>query len=102
MTPDDQSINALVEEFKKGGWIMAVLGGLGMLARLILTNERYSFFIWMRKIVAGGIVGVLAYFAMYGMDIADIYKSVLCSIAGSIAQELFELTRKMVLQKLSK
>jgi hypothetical protein len=56
----------------------------------------------MRKIIAGGIVGVLAYFAMYGMDIADIYKSVLCSIAGSIAQELFELTRKMVLQKLSK
>lgn len=102
MTPDDQSINALVEEFKKGGWIMAVLGGLGMLARLILTNERYSFFIWLRKIIAGGIVGVLAYFAMYGMDVAEIYKSVICSICGSIAPELFEFIRKRVLERLNK
>jgi hypothetical protein len=102
MTPDDQSINALLDEFKKGGWIMAVLGGLGMLARLILTNEKYSFFVWLRKIIAGGIIGVLAYFAMYGMDVAEIYKSVISAICGSIAPELFEAVRKRVLERLSK
>lgn len=102
MNPDDQSLTMLAEEFKKGGWIMAILGGLGMLARLILTNERYSFFIWFRKIIAGGIVGVLAYFAMYGTDIADIYKSVTCSICGSMAPELFEFLRKSVMERLAK
>lgn len=99
---DDQSIATIVEEFKRGGWIMAILGGTGMLARLILTNERYSFFIWLRKIIAGGIVGVLAYFAMYGMDVAEIYKSVLCSICGSLAPEMFEIIRKRVIEKLTK
>lgn len=102
MNPDDQSLALLAEEFKKGGWIMAILGGLGMLARLILTNERYSFFIWLRKVIAGGIVGVLAYFAMYGMDVAEIYKSVACSICGSLAPELFEFLRKRVMEKLTK
>lgn len=99
---DNESIASIVEEFKRGGWIMAILGGIGMLARLILTNERYSFFIWFRKIIAGGIVGVLAYFAMYGMDVAEIYKSVLCSIFGSLSPELFEIIRKRVIEKLTK
>jgi len=99
---DNESIASIVEEFKRGGWIMAILGGIGMLARLILTNERYSFFIWFRKIIAGGIVGVLAYFAMYGMDVAEIYKSVLCSILGSLSPEVFEIIRKRVIEKLTK
>jgi hypothetical protein len=98
---EEQGVSAIIEEFKRGGWIMAVLGGIGMLARLILTNERYSFFIWLRKIIAGGIVGVLAYFAMYGMDMAEIYKSVLCSIFGSLSPEMFEIIRKKVIAKLT-
>lgn len=102
MNPDDQSLAMLAEEFKKGGWIMAILGGLGMLARLILTNERYSLFVWVRKIIAGGIVGVLAYFAMHGTEMAEIYKSVACSICGSMAPELFEFLRKSVIERLSR
>lgn len=99
-SPDDPTLMAMVDEFKRGGWIMAILGGLGMLARLILTNEEYSLAIWTRKILAGGIIGVLVYFALYGMDILPIYKSVLCSISGSIAPELFEWARKSLLKRL--
>jgi len=100
MTPPNQDFNLMMEELKSGGWIMAILGGIGMLARLILTNEEYSFVTWIRKIIAGGIVGVLVYFALYGADILPIYKSVLCSISGSIAPELFDWARRTVIKRL--
>ncbi len=94
MNTDDQTLQSLVEEFKKTGWLMAILGGIGMLARLILTNERYHTVIWTRKIIAGGIVGVLCYFTIFEMDIDPMYKCAMVSIAGSIAPELFDYVRK--------
>jgi hypothetical protein len=100
MNPNDPQLGGMMDELKNGGWIMAILGGIGMLARLILTNEEYSFVVWTRKIIAGGIVGVLAYFALYGADILPIYKSVLCSISGSIAPELFDWARRTVIKRL--
>lgn len=98
---EDQSINGMVEEFKKAGWLFALLGGLGMLARLILTDERYNAIRWIRMVIAGAIVGVLAYFALYKADIDPFYKSVLCSISGSIAPEIFDWVRSKFLQKTS-
>lgn len=80
---------------------MAILGALGMLARLILTNEKYSAVIWTRKIIAGGIVGVISYLALKGIDLDPIYKSVLCSIAGSMSPELFDFVRRKFITKLN-
>ena len=98
MNIDDPTLQGVVEEFKKTGWVMAILGAIGMLARLILTNEKYNTVIWTRKIIAGGIVGVLCYFGFYEADIAPLYRSVVCSIAGSIAPELFEFIRRKFLK----
>lgn len=97
---NDDSLNQLYEELRKGGWVMAILGATGMLARLILTNEKYSAVIWTRKVIAGGIVGVISYLALLNLDIASIYKSVLVSIAGSMAPELFDFVRRKFITKL--
>jgi hypothetical protein len=94
MNSTDPDLIGAIQDFKKGGWVIALLGALGMFARLILTEEKYSFFVWLRKIIAGGIVGVLAYFALYGTDIAPIYKSVIYSISGSLAPEIWEFVRR--------
>jgi hypothetical protein len=98
---NDDSLNQLYEELRKGGWVMAILGALGMLARLILTNEKYSLFIWTRKIIAGGIIGVISYLALLNFDIDPIYKSVLVSIAGSMSPELFDFVRRKFITKLN-
>jgi len=95
-------MSLLIEDFKKGGWIIAILGGMGMFARLILTNEKYAFFVWFRKILAGAIVGVICYFALYGLEINLIYKSMFYSMSGAIAPELFEILRKKILAKIIK
>lgn len=97
----DDSLNQLYEELRKGGWVMAVLGAMGMLARLILTNEKYSAVIWTRKVIAGGIIGVISYLSLLNFDIDPIYKSVLVSIAGSMAPELFDFVRRKFITKLN-
>ena len=97
----DDSLNQLYEELRKGGWVMAALGALGMLARLILTNEKYSAVIWTRKVIAGGIIGVISYLSLLNFDIDPIYKSVLVSIAGSMAPELFDFVRRKFITKLN-
>jgi hypothetical protein len=99
MSQDPQSINAIAEEFKKTGWLFAVLGGLGMLARLILTDEKYHTTRWIRMVIAGAIVGVICYFSLYNADIDPFYKSVLCSISGSLAPEMFNWVRNKFIQK---
>jgi len=99
MSQDPQAFNAITEEFKKTGWLFAVLGALGMLARLILTDEKYEIMRWTRMVIAGAIVGVICYFSLYNADIDPFYKSVLCSISGSIAPEVFNWARRKFLQK---
>lgn len=94
MNSSDPDLIGAIQDFKKGGWVIMLLGGLGMLARLILTEEKYSFIVWLRKIIAGGIVGVLCYFALYGADIAPIYKSVIYSISGSLAPEMWDFVKR--------
>lgn len=96
----DDSLSQLTDELRKGGWVMAILGAMGMLARLILTNEKYSAVIWTRKVIAGGIVGVISYLSLLNFQIDPIYKSVLCSIAGSMAPELFDFVRRKFISKL--
>lgn len=92
-------MNDYVDEFKKTGWVFAVLGGLGMFARLILTDEKYNTSRWIRMIVAGAIVGIICYFCLHEANIDPFYKSVLCSVSGSLAPELFNWIRAKFLQK---
>lgn len=93
MNQNDPDLISALSDFKKGGWVIAMLGSLGMFARLVLTEEKFILFVWIRKIIAGGIVGMMAYFAMYGSDIAPIYKSIIYSISGSIAPEIWEFVK---------
>ena len=99
MNQDPQSLDAIAEEFKKTGWLFAVLGAIGMLARLILTDERYYTFKWIRMVIAGAIVGVICYFTLYNAPIDPFYKSVLCSVSGSLAPEMFNWIRNKFIQK---
>jgi predicted phage tail protein len=98
----DELYSQIVEEFKRAGWIMGVLGALGMVARLVFTNEKFAIFVWGRKVFAASIVGLMVFFSMYETGISEMYKSVICSISGSFAPELFEFVKNKVLAKLSR
>jgi hypothetical protein len=100
--PPDPDLTRAAADFKEGGWLVALLGALGMVARMILTDERQPVVVWIKKIIAGGIVGVLMYFALHGSNIDPLYKSILFSISGAIAPDIFEKTLYTLLNKLWK
>lgn len=100
--PPDPDLTRAAADFKSGGWLVALLGALGMTARMILTDERQPVVVWVKKIVAGGIVGVLMYFALHGSSIDPLYKSILFSISGAIAPDIFEKTFYSLINKLWK
>ncbi len=97
---EDKSLREIADELHKGGWIIALLGAVGMFARLLLSKDKHSFVGWIRFITAGGITGVLVYFALYNVDIDPMLKSILYSISGAIAPELFELVIGRIKRKL--
>lgn len=99
MSPIDPSLMDTAEEFKKGGWIVAVLGALGAVARLIITDERFAFIKWIRKALAGAIVGTLVYFAVNPMTLDAMYKGIIYASAGALAPDIFEWAKRKVIKE---
>lgn len=94
MTSTDPDFAAAAQDFKRGGWVVSLLGGAGMLARMLLTDESHPAIYYLRKVIAGAIVGVIVYFALYGTDISGLNKSMIMSTAGAGAPEIMENIRK--------
>ena len=94
MSPVDPSILETAEDFKKGGWIVAVLGALGAIARFIITEEKWQAIVFVRKVLAGSIVGTLIYFAINHAPIESLYKGIIYSSAGALAPDIFEWIKK--------
>lgn len=91
MASPDPDLSNAIESFRKGGWIVALLGSLGILARLLLAKAKPTLLEVIKKTTAGGIVGVIAYFALHGTNIDPLYKSVIYATAGAFAPEFFNL-----------
>lgn len=91
MNPSSPDYAAAADDFKRGGWIVSLLGGAGMLARMLITDQSSKLIIWIRKILAAGIIGVITYFALHGVDIAGIYKALILAFSGMGSPEIVEL-----------
>lgn len=97
MSPVDPSILETAEDFKKGGWIVAVLGALGAVARFIITEEKWQAVVFVRKVIAGSIVGTLIYFGINHAPLDGMYKGIIYSSAGALAPDIFEwIKRKFI------
>lgn len=99
MSPVDPSLIETAQEFKKGGWIVAVLGALGAVARLIITEEKFKAIIWIRKGIAGAIVGTLVYFAVEPSGLDSLYKGIIYASSGALAPDLFEWLKSKLIKQ---
>lgn len=100
MSPIDPTLAQTAEEFKKGGWIVAVLGAMGAFARLVISEEKWQPIIWIRKMIAGGIVGTLCYFAINSSSLDPMLKSVIYASAGSLAPDIFAWVKRKFTQQI--
>ncbi len=92
----DHNFQAAIEEFKKGGWIVAFLGGAGVCVRLLISSQEHDKWFWFQRIVAGTIMGVITYFALYNVEIEQIYKSVILSTSGAFSPEIMKFIEKKI------
>jgi hypothetical protein len=102
MNPPDPDLGKAAADFKDGGWLVAILGAMGMFARIVFNNEKLPIVTILKKVFAGACVGVLMYFALHGSSIDPLYKSILYAISGAIAPDLFEKTFYSLLNRLWK
>lgn len=94
MTSTDPDWAAAAADFKRGGWITALFGMAGMLARLLITDEAHPAIWWIRRLLASTIIGTLAYFAVWGADLPGIYKSILLTTIGTAGPEVIDIVIK--------
>jgi predicted branched-subunit amino acid permease len=76
---------------------MAALGAMGALLRLLISDEEHSWVVWVRRTMAGAIIGIIAYFAVHGL-VPPIYEAVIYSVCGTFAPEVVEVVRRRVLR----
>jgi hypothetical protein len=94
----DPSLQDATADFKRGGWIVTLLGGAGMLARMLMTDQTSSLIMWIRKCSAACLVGVICYFALHDVAIPQIYKSILLSVSGMASPELMEVVLSRIIK----
>lgn len=91
MNSPDPDLAAAADDFRKGGWVIALLGVAGALIRLLLSERSHRWVVWVKHAIAGGLTGIVVYFAMHSAAIDPLYKSVILSSCGALAPRLFEL-----------
>lgn len=96
MNPDP-NITKTVEDLKDGGWLMAILGALGALVRLLVSDESHSWVVWTRRTIAGAIIGIIAYFVVHDM-VPPIYEAVIYSVVGTFTSEILEVVRRRIIR----
>lgn len=96
MNSSDPDLAQAAIDFKKGGWLVSLLGVAGAIVRLLLSDKRNSWVVWIKHMIAGGLTGVIVYFAIHGADIDPLYKSVILSSSGAVAPRAFEALDKKI------
>lgn len=100
MSPQNEpSFASALDEFRRGGWIVAVLGAMGVIVRFVFTNQKYRFLVLGRMAFAGSCMGCITFFALYGSGIPQLYYSILCSCSGAMAPQLLEALGRMLEKK---
>lgn len=99
MSSPDPDFAGALQEFKRGGWLVALLGGGGALVRWILHDEDSSWSRMVKCCISGSIVGVISFFALYGQDIPEIYKSIIMTTSGAMSHEMLAFLSKKVKTK---
>lgn len=91
---DADSLAKATDDFRRVWPTVFSLGGGGALARLLLSKNSPSWIVWVKRILAGALVGGITYFGLYDAPISGLNKALIQSTAGVAAAEAIELIIK--------
>jgi hypothetical protein len=88
-------VKHLLRDFIEEGWIIAVLGAVMMIARLLIVLDKSPFFTQLKKIFVASASCSVAWFILEATDIGSLYKAISYGIIGVTAPEIIEGMVKM-------
>ena len=80
----------LLREFLTGGWIVALLGGLGMLARNLIDGVERSHWEHFKRIIAAAICSTIAWFILEQVDVSSLTKAISYGVVGVVSPEIIQ------------
>ena len=93
----------LIREFITGGWIVALVGGLGMLARSLVDGVDRSHKEHAKRILAAALCSTIAWFVLEQIEVSSLMKAITYGVVGVISPELIQgsicLTKKFFKKK---
>ena len=78
----------LLKEFLSGGWLVAIIGAAGMIARLLTDDTKATFASQMKKIFVASICSIIAWFLLENIDMSSLSKAVIYGVIGVISPEI--------------
>ena len=80
----------LLKEFLTGGWIVAALGGLGMLARNLIDGVNRSCKEQLSRIIAAAICSTIAWFVLEQVEVSSLTKAISYGVVGVVSPEILQ------------
>ena len=77
--------------FKKGGWIVSLIGAAAMVGRLLIDDAADAN--WRRSakhILAAALFAIIAFFVTYQWEMSAINKAIIQGLTGALAPELVD------------
>ncbi len=85
---DDKDLFKL---FLESGWMVSIIGGAGMIARLVCNPLKTANWTdYLRKIIVACITSTIAWFVVEQMDISSITKAITYGVVGVISPEIID------------
>jgi uncharacterized protein (DUF697 family) len=80
----------LIKEFLTGGWIVAALGALGMLARNLTDGVNRSCKEQLGRIIAAAICSTIAWFILEQVEVSSLTKAISYGVVGVVSPEILQ------------
>jgi len=76
--------------WKETGWLTAVIGGAGMIARLLANPIQGTIWDSVRRVIMAAIVSTLAWVIVEQIEVSSLVKAVTYGVAGLLAPEIID------------
>lgn len=90
-----------ITAFRKGGWIVSLIGAAAMVGRLLIDDAEHASVMRSAKhVVAAAIFAIIAFFVTFQWEIAAINKAIIQGLTGALAPELIDWMTLNIRKKL--
>lgn len=84
------NLEEFIPKFIKGGWIVALIGASGMIARLVVSEEDTPMNQVVRNIAAAMIASSISWFIMEQFEMNSMLKAILYGLVGLNSPEILK------------